>query len=472
MRRFELIFTFLQLPLDFALLLLAGFSAYGLRYTQFITAIRPVLFNLSWPKFFTALIITAIGWIVVYAFAGLYTTDPSRKFADDLRRILTASSSGFAAITIYVFFTLSKFDSRFLVLAGWLIAMIYVILGRLLIRGIKALLYRTGYGLRASIIIGNKGITQTIQHAFERQPGLGYKVTAIFDHFDNADQKKILDLMPDEIIFTKARGSEAETISAINFANNHHIAFKYSADLFETISSNMTVSAIAGIPLIELRRTRLTGWGRIIKRLTDLTLTFLLLIIVSPLYLLISIIILIETGRPIIYRNERIGQFNRRFFTYKFRTMFQNVSTGSQFGQSGEEALNLEKDLIKQNGTKNGPIYKIQNDPRVTKAGRFLRHWSLDELPQFWNVLRGEMSLVGPRPHQPREVNQYAEKHSVLLAIRPGITGLAQISGRSNLSFEEEMRLDTFYVENWSLFLDLIILIKTPFVILRGKGAW
>ena len=472
MRRFELIFTFLQLPLDFALLLLAGISAFALRYAPFVTVVRPVLFNLAWNKFFTTLIITAFGWVVIYAFAGLYTTDPNRKLADDLLRVLTASSSGFAAITIFVFFTLSKFDSRFLVLAGWLIAMLYIILGRLLIRGLKSLLYRSGYGLRPTVIVGNNSITAIIQRTLESKSGLGCKVIAVFDRFGETEKNTILDLHPEEIIFTHARGSEPEAIGAINFANNHHITFKYSADLFETISSNMTISTIAGIPLIELRRTRLSGWGCIIKRITDILFGSLLLIICSPFYLLISIIILLETGRPVIYKNERIGQYNRRFFTYKFRTMFQNVSTGSQFGKSGAEALKLEQELIKSNNSKNGPIYKIQNDPRITKVGKFLRRWSLDELPQFWNVIRGEMSLVGPRPHQPREVEQYAENHSILLTIRPGVTGLAQISGRSNLTFEEEARLDTFYVENWNLYLDFIILIKTPFVVCHGKGAW
>ncbi len=472
MRRFELIFTFLQLPLDFALLLLAGLSAYSLRYTRFITVIRPVLFNLNWQKFLTVLIFTALGWIAIYALAGLYSTDPNRKFSDDLLRIITASSSGFAAITIFVFFSLSKFDSRFLVLAGWLIAMLYIILGRLLMRGIKTLLYRSGYGLRPTVIIGNNSITAIITHALESKPGLGYKVVAVLEKFSEAEKNTILNLLPEEIILTHARGSEPEAIGAINFANDHHITFKYSADLFETISSNMTVSTISGIPLIELRRTRLTGWGRIIKRGVDILLSCLFIIICLPIYLIISIIIYFETGRPIIYKNERTGQYNQRFFAYKFRTMFQNVSTGSQFGKSGDEALTLEQELIKNNSVKTGPIYKIQNDPRITKFGRFLRCWSLDELPQFWNVIKGEMSLVGPRPHQPREVNQYVGKHSILLAIKPGITGLAQISGRSNLSFEEEIQLDTFYVENWSLYLDFIILIKTPFVVFRGKGAW
>ena len=152
--------------------------------------------------------------------------------------------------------------------------------------------------------------------------------------------------------------------------------------------------------------------------------------------------------------------------------MYQKYCTGAQFGTVGEQALQKEAELIKTNSVKSGPVYKIQNDPRVTPYGRFIRRWSLDELPQFWNVLRGDMSLVGPRPHQPREVAQYQKHHRTVLAVKPGITGLAQISGRSELDFETEVKLDTFYLEHWNLLIDIIILVKTPFVVLWRKGAW
>ena len=151
--------------------------------------------------------------------------------------------------------------------------------------------------------------------------------------------------------------------------------------------------------------------------------------------------------------------------------MFTKDCTGDQFGGDGEVALKKEEQLIKEQSIKAGPVYKIANDPRVTKVGRFIRRTSLDELPQLINVLKGEMSLVGPRPHQPREVANYEKWHKAVIAIKPGLTGLAQISGRSDLSFDEEVRLDTFYMENWSLFLDFIILIKTPFIVIRHKGA-
>ncbi|OGH70712.1 MAG: hypothetical protein A2754_02625 [Candidatus Magasanikbacteria bacterium RIFCSPHIGHO2_01_FULL_47_8] len=472
MKRLELLFTFLQLPIDYLMLLLAGITAYGLRYTKFVTSIRPILFDLPWTRFWPTLLAVALGWIIIFGFSGLYSTNPNRKFAREITRIIMACSTSFAAITIYVFFTLQKFDSRFLVLAGWLLAMLYVFLGRLLIRGLKSLLYRAGVGLRRTVIIGQASIAEIIIDTLRSKPYLGYKVIGNFDHFTNSTIATLLKKTPDEIIFTDPKADEEEALSAIDFANQHHVVFKYSADLFDTISTNMAVSTVAGIPIIELRRTRLTGWGKIIKRFVDIVGSLVLLVLSLPVFLVTSIIILLETGFPVIYKNERVGQSGKKFFTLKFRSMFQKDSTGKQFGSSGKKALQKEAELIKTNNSKSGPVYKIKNDPRITPTGNFLRRFSLDELPQFWNVLKGEMSLVGPRPHQPREVNNYEKRHSILLAIKPGITGLAQISGRSNLTFEEEARLDTFYIENWNFLLDLIILIKTPFIVLKRKGAW
>lgn len=472
MKRFELFFTFLQLPVDYCMLIAAGFGAYALRFSTWVTRIRPVFFatNLNWNRYWPIVLVVAMGWLVIFALSGLYSANPNRKFARDLTRVIMACSTGFAAITIYVFFTLQKFDSRFLVLASWIFSIIFVAFGRLLLRGIKGLLYRSGIGLRRTIIIGAQAVAQTIKHTLSAEPRLGYAVVATFDHFSPTLCPAVLAYSPDEIIFTDPKSREDEALSAIDFANEYHLTFKYSADLFATISSNMSVSTIAGIPIIELRRTRLTGWGRIFKRLFDIVGATLCLILCLPLYLVVSVIILIETGRPVIYKNERVGQNGKKFFTLKFRTMYQKFCTGPQFGAKGEEALQTEAELIKKQ-SKSGPVYKIQNDPRITPVGRFIRAWSLDETPQFWNVLKGEMSLVGPRPHQPREVAQYEKHHKIVLAIKPGITGLAQISGRSNLSFDEEVKLDAFYIENWNLYLDLIIFIKTPFVVIKKTGS-
>ena len=471
MKRFELTFTFLQLPFDFLAIVLAGFAAYGLRFTEFVTSIRPVIFDLPWNHYWPVVLIVAVGWIILFAFAGLYHSDPNKKLAPDLRRAIFACSTGFAAITIYVFFTLQKFDSRFLVLAGWILAIIFVCAERIILRLIKIWLNRLGFGLRRVVIIGGEKIATAVRSILEKNKYLGYKIIGQFPNFSETIANEISQLSPDEIIFTDPKSDEESALSAIDFAEDRHIVFKYSADLFDTISTNIAVSTIGDVPIIELKRTRLYGWGSILKRLFDIFFALIFIIILSPFYLLISIIILIETGRPIIYKNERVGNRGQKFFTYKFRSMFQKFCTGPQFDKNSEAAT-TENELIKTQNTKDGPVYKIKDDPRVTKFGKFIRRWSMDELPQFFNVLFGSMSLVGPRPHQPREVAKYQKHHKKVLAIKPGITGLAQISGRSDLDFETEVKLDTFYIEHWSLVMDLVILVKTPFVVILRKGAW
>lgn len=472
MKRFELIFTFIQLPLDYLTVVLAGLAAYGLRFSGPITSIRPVIFNLSWEKYFPAILIIALGWVIIFALNGLYRLDPNRKFANDITRIFTACAVGFAAITIYVFFTLQKIDSRFLVLVGGILAVVFVIIERMIVRGIKAIFYHYGFGLRKLVIIGNENIAKIISENLTRKKYLGYKVAGIFNEFSSNTKEKITAVKPDEILFTDPKSTEDSALQAVDFANEHHITFKYSADLFSTVSTNMSVYTLAGIPIVELRRARIGAWGRIFKRCADIFISAILLILLSPVYLIVMIAIAIETGRPIIYKNERVGRNGKKFMTLKFRSMYQKYCVGEQFGAAGIAALEKEKELIAEKNIKDGPVYKIKDDPRVTKVGKFIRAWSLDELPQFWNVLKGEMSLVGPRPHQPREVAKYEKWQKVVMIAKPGITGMAQVSGRSDLSFDEEVKLDTFYIENWSLMLDLIIIIKTPFVVVKRKGAW
>jgi len=184
----------------------------------------------------------------------------------------------------------------------------------------------------------------------------------------------------------------------------------------------------------------------------------LVLVVSSPIFLTIAILIKIDSAGPIFVKLERIGEKGKKFTLYKFRSMVKN-------------AHSLKKDLVEFNERADGPLFKIKNDPRITRIGRFLRRMSLDELPQFFNVLKGHMSLVGPRPHEPEEVSKYERWQKKLLAIKPGITGLAQISGRSDLKFEEEAKLDIYYIENWSLKLDWQIVFKTPWVVLTGRSA-
>lgn len=471
MKRSEALLMVLQIPIDFCMLLLAGVSAYYLRFTKWAIDLRPILFELSLGDFMRAVAFVALATLVIFAFAGLYSTDPNRKFSKTISRVFFACSTGLALVALYVMFTQQLFDSRFLVAAGWVFAVLYIIAGRLLVRGIKSLMYRAGIGLRRVVVIGSEAITQTIVDTLKHRPQLGYNVIGVYPTFTDSMRSKLKHERVDELIFTNPRADEAETLKALDVCNELHIVFKYSADLFATYAANMAVHPLAGIPIVELKRTRLSAWGRVIKRLFDIVMSILLLIILSPLYLFVTLAILIETGRPVIYKNERVGVRGTHFFTYKFRSMYQKYCTGPQFGKAASYAMRKEKELIKKQNSRSGPIYKVQNDPRVTNVGRFIRRWSIDEIPQFLNVIAGTMSIVGPRPHQPREVEGYQKEHKTVFSIKPGITGLAQISGRSDLPYEEEMKLDILYIERWTLLLDFIILLKTPFVLFKKRKA-
>ncbi len=469
MKRFELLFLFIQIPIDLLMLLCAALTAYALRFSDWAVGLRPVMFDLTIAEYLSLLAIVIPLWLILFAIVGLYSPSPSRRFATDLLRIFFATAAVLAGIALYVLFSQQLFDSRFLIAAGWILALLYVMIGRFLVRGVKGICYRRGKGLRRIVIIGQDAIADELAETLMKRKELGYTVVAVFAHFTAHTKKEVDQLSLDEVIMTNPRANEEETLSLLDYLQERHIAFKYSADLFATIAANTTIHPLAGIPIVEIKPTRLEGWGRIVKRIADIVISLLILIITSPLFLITGIIILCETGRPIIYKNERVGVRKKHFFVYKFRSMYQKDSTGAQFGADGQKALKREQELIKEKNSRSGPIYKVQNDPRVTPFGRFIRRFSIDEFPQFFNVLKGNMSIVGPRPHQPREVSGYEKRHRLAFHVKPGITGLAQISGRSDLSYEEEMRLDILYIERWSILLDIIIFIKTPFVLFKRR---
>lgn len=466
--------TTISLPLDFLMLLLAGMAAYSLRFQTFFTKIKPVIFNLPFERYLPIMLSVAAGWIVLFALAGLYSVKPTRRLTSELSRVVFACSTGLAAITIYLFFRLDAFNSRFIVLAGWALAIIFVGAERIILKLIKNLLYRAGVGVKKIVIIGTGRVSDILFDTLKQRRGFGLAVVGHYPVFDKDTAQELLALATnkqlDEILLTNPKSDENEALAILNFCEENHLDFKYSADLFATYLANTSVYAIGGVPIVEMQKTRLQAWGRVIKRLTDIIVSSILIIILSPILILSALAIIWETGLPVIYKNERVGEAGKKFFTLKFRSMYQKYCIGPQFINQ-EEALDFEKELIQTKSIKEGPVYKIKDDPRVTKVGKVLRRLSLDELPQLFNVLSGSMSLVGPRPHQPREVELYAKHHRKVLNIKPGITGLSQISGRSDLEFEEEVALDTLYIENWSLFLDVIIFIKTPFILFKSRKA-
>lgn len=263
----------------------------------------------------------------------------------------------------------------------------------------------------------------------------------------------------DLIIQTDPNPDGEETISLINYCRSHHLGYAFLPPVLADVPHQLAVERLGLYPLMRFQPTPLDGWGRVAKRAFDIVVSAALIIGLSPLFALFALAILLESGWPMLYVSLRVGQHGRRKIgVLKFRSMRRGADD--------------EKDaLLPLNHRRDGPLFKIRNDPRVTVVGRFLRRWSFDELPQLANVLLGHMSLVGPRPHLPREVEQYSLEQRRVFAVKPGITGLAQVAGRSDLRFEDEVRLDLQYIEEWSILLDLWILWRTVFVVMGRKGA-
>lgn len=465
----EIFFNAILVPLDYLTIMLAGLSAYFLRFQSSITEIRPVIYNLPFPKFISWLAVISLLFIVVNAFAKLYTMRSTRRVQDEIRRVFFSVSTSVLIIIVAVFFRRELFSSRFVILAGWILAIFYLIVARLVVLYVVRALFKRGLGVRQVIVVGDDATTKNLIDGFRQTPRLGYKVLA---HFTGRESdllsrlaKTVNSEPADEVLQADAHLPKEIALQLLDFAEEHHLIFKYSADLFTAHAPRVEIEMLGGTPIIEMRRTPLEGWGRIFKRIFDVVVSSCLLIIFSPVMLLTALAIWFESGRPIFWSElddgspvKRIGQAGKPFFYLKFRSMKAGMH-------------NLRYTELAKNNFREGPLVKIKNDPRVTKVGRFIRRYSIDELPELWLVFKGDMSLVGPRPHLPEEVAHYSKTHKGVLELKPGITGLPQISGRSDLVFDEEVRLDTYYIEHWSIGLDLYILLKTPLVVLSGKHA-
>ncbi len=470
MKKPELFFSVLFIPVDFAMLVLAGISAYYLRFSNWTVSWRPIIFNLPFPEYFRSLLIIAVLWIAIFALSGLYQITSARKLAQELRRILIACASGFALVAIIIFFQRDLFDSRFIVLAGFLFAIIYVSIAHFFIRWLQRRLFVYGIGVRKVVLVGNSKTTDNLMAEFSSNKKAGYEVVKRLRDFSLETAQEILEFIKeknvDEIIQGDPNLSKAEMLRLYDFSNENHITFRYVADLLEVKVLRTEVAEVIGVPIIEVKRTTLDGWGRVYKRFFDIIVSGLLLIILSPIMLLAALMIKLDSRGPVFFSRRddgsflyRVGEGGKPFKYLKFRTMIPN-SDSMRY-----------KELADRNIRTDGPMVKIKDDPRITRVGKFLRRYSIDELPELILVFVGRMSLVGPRPHLPEEVAKYENYHRKTLTIKPGITGLAQVSGRSDLLFEEEAKLDIYYIENWSLLFDISILFKTPLAVFKHRSA-
>lgn len=460
--------------MDAIMIVLAALSAFAIRNIPELLALKPKLYNFPLDDYLRVILIILPLAILIYAFEGLYNLKVTRKFWHEAVRVFSATSIVLVVIIVTIFLKREWFSSRFIILAGWMLVVAYVTIGRYLLQRIqKLLLEKKGIGVHRLLLVGRNSKMDQIFNMIKKNPQLGYKIVG---HVETASVRVVREMKGnkgvDEIIICDSSLTDEEQEKLIDYCAINNIAYKFIPTTLQT--AKFEAGIFNGEPIMEIRHTPLEGWGKILKRAFDIVGSIILIILSSPLMLIIATLVKLESffekckGGPIIYKNERIGSDGEKFNVYKFRYMKWEHCTNPRTSE-GRKAIAYEKELIEKMSIKKGPLYKIKNDPRKTKIGSFIERYSFDELPQFFNVLKGEMSLVGPRPHQEREVAKYNEYHRRLLTIKPGVTGMAQVSGRSDLEFEDEYKLDLYYIENWSLRQDIQICLKTVLVLFKRR---
>lgn len=463
MKRSEILFGILRIPVDAIAVFAALLLSYRLRLANvdLIPGVQLLEPAQTLPPLGTYLETFVYLGIHVFLFIvacfGLYALKTTRSTWSEIGRIIIASLV-WLTVVIGWYFLIRKqlFYSRVLLVhSGFFIAM-FTVLGRASITVLQRAFLRMGVGVRAVISIGQSEIVASAKDTLTHD--VHYSYLGHLQHIN--DLKKVAELTPiDLVVQTDANPGSEETNTLINYCRSEHIGYAFLPPVLADNPHLLTVDHLGLVPMLRFTPTPLDGWGRILKRGFDLFVSILSLIILIPLFILIAIIILIDSGYPVFYVSKRVGdQARSRIPVIKFRTMVRDADA--------------QKEALMEHSHRNdGPLFKVRNDPRVTRFGKFLRRFSIDELPQVFNVLMGQMSLVGPRPHLPEEVNKYSPYQRRVFAVKPGITGLAQVYGRSDLKFEEEVRLDLQYIEEWSPLLDLWILWRTVFIVLSRHGA-
>lgn len=473
MKKTELIFNLISIPTDIVSLLAAGIVSFYLRY-QSDSVVGPVLFNLSLSEF-TSILLKAIPIILlIFAILGLYAQTGTRRFLYELNRVSIGLSVAAFLTIILFFFNQTIFPSRFIILSAWLLGIVFVLFSRLILKLIQTQLFRHGYGLHKLVLIDGEKTESKIIKSILQNRKYGYDIVA---ELNNSD-----DLFPqlealfakqkiDEIVQTNHSITTETNLKLVAFARLHGVQFSFVPNLFEVQRNVIELNNLKGVPVISLKNTPLDGWGKAMKRGLDIIVSSICLVITSPLFLILAIAIKLDSKGPVIYKAERCGR-GKNFQFYKLRSMYAHLSVGEKYGK--DEAKKILEELIQVNSeNRSGPLWKIKDDPRVTKVGKFIRRTKLDEIPQFYNVLKGDMSMVGPRPHVPEQVDQYKATNGRVLSIKPGIFGFTQIaqSNWPTLPFEEEIRLDTYYIENWSIWMDLGILVKSFLLLFWDKKS-
>lgn len=470
--------------LDSAVILASMGLAYALRYLVvwpgWIGALVrevPNEFYVAWSAFLPIGLLLLVLIQAQFAIRGMYRLSRNAGLISHLRIIFNSTTTAAALLIMVVFLYRPFYYSRLVIAFAFVFVMISLSLVRMVIVFGRRVRWSRGIDRARYLVVGDSDVSHSVMAGIVARPHLGYSLVGyVADRDDtksdaNAQPLHFHHLGPIAAIADIIREHAIDhVIIALPFFDHHRLPqiidacrqadvdFAMVPDLFELSFDRVDIEEFDGLPLIGLRDVSIQGFNRIVKRALDLAIT----VVVSPFVLLLSAIIAIaiklDSPGPILFAQMRVGVNGHHFTVYKFRTMVV-------------DAESRKAELAEQNEA-DGPIFKIRNDPRRTRVGQLLRRTSLDELPQLWNIFRGEMSWVGPRPATPDEVERYQPWHLRRLAATPGLTGLWQVSGRSDTTFEEMVRLDIYYVEHWSVMMDLRIMLQTIPTVLSGRGAY
>jgi exopolysaccharide biosynthesis polyprenyl glycosylphosphotransferase len=414
-----------------------------------------------------------VGLLLIFAVRGLYSIRLTGTWFRQAWHIISSATIGLGCLITYYFVFQPLANSRLLVPFIWAAAILLLCAGRLIISGVMGMLYRLGLGETRLLVVGSGRLGKMVMQHIAASPNLGYAIVGFLhdmneppNDFGRFKMLGTLDdiglvirsMQVDEVIIALPSNMHQYAIRSVKMCERLGTSFKLIPDLYEMSLSRIDMEAIEGIPLIGIKQASLNTAQRFITRLVDVSLSIIMLLLGSPLWLCIALAVKLTSSGPIILKQTRIGLGGKPFKVYKFRSMYRDADQRLAY-------------LIPHNEAQ-GPLFKMKEDPRITPVGRFLRRTSLDEFPQLINVLNGEMSLVGPRPPLPEEVALYEDWQKGRLAIKPGLTGLWQVRGRSDLSFDEGVLMDLYYIENWSLRLYFQILLRTIPAVLFSRGAY
>jgi exopolysaccharide biosynthesis polyprenyl glycosylphosphotransferase len=458
---------------DLLLINLAFAFAYVVRYLFELpveTLFRDPYSAYIGQQFLLTLLLT-----IIFAQNKVWRRRRGEFLVDELSRVGYATATGIALMMAITFFFRPLAFSRLLLVWALLFIVLFLGLARIVRRLILEECYRRDIGTDRVLVIGSGEAGRSVIRTMLARPGLGYKMVGYLDdssgenniglgrvpHLGNyRDLDTILTGYPrlHTVFIALPARMHTEMNELLYICHQQGIYAKVVPDLFQLSLNRVEFENMAGIPMLSLRQVAMSRTGLFFKRLIDLGLAAILALPVGLVTMLIGLAIRLETPGPVFYRQQRVGKQGKPFWMVKFRSMVVDAED--------------RQAALEQMNEASGPIFKIRNDPRITRVGRIIRRLSLDELPQLWNIFRGDMSFVGPRPPLPQEVAEYEPWQMRRLEVIGGLTGLWQISGRSDLTFDEGCLLDIYYIENWSLALDFRLIIQTIPYLLSGRGAY